>query len=177
MRQIPIILVTTLSQVYQSVVCSRVTAPLPIPVRRQHQNGSLWQVADARGAGTRARLSCFWSHAARRSASGGSSFGRKITSWIGSFAVRLPGDRPRHVADRAHAADISLSEEKAKQSIKMLAKKGDVASCKILATELVRTRRAKDRIHTSKAMLNSCGMQLQQQQGTRMIPVMFCVPS
>ena len=59
-----------------------------------------------------------------------------------------------------------MAEEKAKMSIKMLAKKGEVAACKTLAKELVRSRKTKDRIVASKAMLNSIGMQLQQQQGT-----------
>ena len=47
--------------------------------------------------------------------------------------------------------------------IKQMAKKGDVRTCKILAKELVRSRRQKDRIVTSKAQLNSISMQLQHQ--------------
>ena len=35
--------------------------------------------------------------------------------------------------------------------------------CRTLAKELLASRKAKDRLHTSKAQLNSVGMQLQQQ--------------
>lgn len=54
---------------------------------------------------------------------------------------------------------------KAKKMIKQMAKKGDIRTCKILAKELVRSRRQKDRIVTSKAQLNSISMQLQHQLG------------
>ncbi|KAF9363814.1 Vacuolar protein-sorting-associated protein 24, partial [Mortierella sp. NVP85] len=58
---------------------------------------------------------------------------------------------------------IETEEAKAKKMIKQMAKKGDVKTCKILAKELVRSRRQKDRIVTSKAQLNSISMQLQHQ--------------
>ncbi|KAJ1956956.1 Vacuolar protein-sorting-associated protein 24 [Dipsacomyces acuminosporus] len=58
---------------------------------------------------------------------------------------------------------IQLEETKVKRSIKQLAKKGDVASCRSLARELVRSRKQKDRIVTSKAQLNSIVMELQRQ--------------
>jgi len=40
-----------------------------------------------------------------------------------------------------------------------------MAAAKSLAKELIRSRKAKDRMHTSKAQLNSVGMQLKQQVG------------
>ncbi|ORZ18287.1 Snf7 family, partial [Lobosporangium transversale] len=61
---------------------------------------------------------------------------------------------------------IEVEENKAKLMIKQMAKKGDIRTCKILAKELVRSRRQKDRIVTSKAQLNSISMQLQHQLAT-----------
>ncbi|KAI9292425.1 hypothetical protein K502DRAFT_295353 [Neoconidiobolus thromboides FSU 785] len=58
---------------------------------------------------------------------------------------------------------IESEEKKAKMAIKQVAKRKDMISCKILAKELVRTRKHKQRLHTSKAQLNSIMMQLQQQ--------------
>ncbi|KAG0293673.1 Vacuolar protein-sorting-associated protein 24 [Linnemannia gamsii] len=61
---------------------------------------------------------------------------------------------------------IEEEEMKAKKMVKQMAKKGDIRTCKILAKELVRSRRQKDRIVTSKAQLNSISMQLQHQLST-----------
>ncbi|KAI8325087.1 hypothetical protein GQ54DRAFT_255330 [Martensiomyces pterosporus] len=58
---------------------------------------------------------------------------------------------------------IQMEEMKVKRSIKQLAKKGDISSCRNLARELVRSRKQKDRIITSKAQLNSIVMELQRQ--------------
>ncbi|KAJ2746351.1 Vacuolar protein-sorting-associated protein 24 [Coemansia sp. BCRC 34301] len=58
---------------------------------------------------------------------------------------------------------IEAEEAKVKRSIKQLAKKDDKASCRTLAKELVRSRKQKNRIHTSKAQLNSIVMELQRQ--------------
>ncbi|KAJ2007433.1 Vacuolar protein-sorting-associated protein 24 [Coemansia thaxteri] len=58
---------------------------------------------------------------------------------------------------------IQTEEAKVKRSIKLLAKKNDAASCKSLAKELVRSRKQKDRIFTSKAQLNSIVLELQRQ--------------
>lgn len=58
---------------------------------------------------------------------------------------------------------IETEEAKVKRTIKQIAKKGDIKTCKMLAKELVRSRRQKDRIVTSKAQLNSISMQLQHQ--------------
>jgi len=60
---------------------------------------------------------------------------------------------------------IDLEEQKVKASIKQLAKKGDkqnMESAKVLAKELIHSRKAKENIYKSKAQLNSVSMQLQQ---------------
>jgi len=54
---------------------------------------------------------------------------------------------------------------KTKMSIKQLAKKGDMKSAQILAKELVKARKSVDRLHTSKAQLNSVALQLTNQLG------------
>jgi charged multivesicular body protein 3 len=51
--------------------------------------------------------------------------------------------------------------------------KGEVKALKTLAKSLVHSRRAKERIHESKARMNSCAMQLQQQMGK---PTIFSFP-
>jgi charged multivesicular body protein 3 len=60
---------------------------------------------------------------------------------------------------------IDGATNKAKAEIKKLAKKGDVKSAKILAREVVRSNKQKNRLTVSKARLNSIGMQLQHQLG------------
>lgn len=47
--------------------------------------------------------------------------------------------------------------------MKQLAAKGDVKSARILAKEVVRSNKQKDRLHVSKARLGSIGVQLQHQ--------------
>ncbi|KAJ2955739.1 hypothetical protein NQZ79_g8302 [Umbelopsis isabellina] len=61
---------------------------------------------------------------------------------------------------------IEREEAKVKASIKQVAKRGDTKSCKSLAKELVRSRKHKDRLYTSKAQLNSVSMQLTHQLAT-----------
>lgn len=61
--------------------------------------------------------------------------------------------------------EIEMQEQKTKREIKMLAKKGDMGSAKILAKELLRARKTKERIYKSKAELNSVSMQLTQNLG------------
>jgi charged multivesicular body protein 3 len=55
-----------------------------------------------------------------------------------------------------------MEELKVKKSLKEAAKKGDQKVCRMLAKEIIHSRKASTRIHTSKAQLNSIGMQLQQ---------------
>ncbi|KAI9470589.1 MAG: Snf7-domain-containing protein [Benjaminiella poitrasii] len=61
---------------------------------------------------------------------------------------------------------IDTEEAKVKRSIKQVAKKGDVKSCKMLAKELIRSQRHKNRLYTSKAQMNSIIMQLEHQLAT-----------
>lgn len=58
-----------------------------------------------------------------------------------------------------------MAANKARQSVKQLATKGDVKSARILAKEVVRSNKQKDRLSVSKAMLGSIGTQLSQQMG------------
>jgi charged multivesicular body protein 3 len=60
---------------------------------------------------------------------------------------------------------IDQEQQKAKKMIKQAAKRNDLQSCKILAKEVVNSNKAKNRIITSKAQLNSLVMQMQQQLG------------
>ncbi len=46
-----------------------------------------------------------------------------------------------------------------------MAAKGDVKSARILAKEVVRTNKQRDKLHVSKARLGSIGVQLNQQLG------------
>ncbi|CAO3653350.1 unnamed protein product [Cunninghamella echinulata] len=61
---------------------------------------------------------------------------------------------------------IDIEEAKVKKSIKQVAKKGDTKVCKMLAKELVRSQRHKNRLYTSKAQMNSIIMQLEHQLAT-----------
>mmetsp|Transcript_12396 Transcript_12396/g.26083 ORF Transcript_12396/g.26083 Transcript_12396/m.26083 type:complete len:225 (-) Transcript_12396:859-1533(-) len=56
--------------------------------------------------------------------------------------------------------EIQREEKKVEKSIKECAKRNDVASAKLLAKELVRSRRAVTRLATNKAQLNSVSMKL-----------------
>ncbi|KAJ3739397.1 vacuolar sorting protein Vps24 [Lentinula detonsa] len=58
---------------------------------------------------------------------------------------------------------LEVETGKARNTVKQLAKKGDVKSARILAREIVSSQRQKDRLSVSKARLGSIEMQLQQQ--------------
>lgn len=58
-----------------------------------------------------------------------------------------------------------MASKKARQTVKQLATKGDVKSARILAKEIVRSDKQKDRLSVSKARLGSIGTQLSQQIG------------
>ena len=64
-------------------------------------------------------------------------------------------------------AGIQREEDKVKKSIKDAAKRGDTQTCKMLAKEIVRSRKAVNRMHTSKAQMNSVVMQMENQLGAR----------
>lgn len=61
---------------------------------------------------------------------------------------------------------LDIETNKVRQTIKQLAKKGDNKSSRILAREVVRSNKQKDRLSVSKARLGSIGSQLSQQLGT-----------
>ncbi|EPY30658.1 charged multivesicular body protein 3 [Strigomonas culicis] len=61
---------------------------------------------------------------------------------------------------------IQREEQKVKVSMKQAAKKNDTFAVKMLAKELLRSRKAVNRMHTAKAQMNSVGMQLQNQLAT-----------
>lgn len=50
-----------------------------------------------------------------------------------------------------------------KASIKAASKRGDMSNAKTLAKEIVRSRKAVNRLHTSKAQMNSVVMQMENQ--------------
>merc|ERR1719378_81064 len=52
---------------------------------------------------------------------------------------------------------------KVKRSIRDAAKRKDMSTCKMLAREVVRSRKAVTRMHTSKAQMNSVVMQMENQ--------------
>jgi len=62
--------------------------------------------------------------------------------------------------------NIQREEEKVKRSLKQAAAKGDKEVCRLLAKEVVQSRRAVTRIHTSKAHLNSVQLQMKAQLAT-----------
>mmetsp|Transcript_3051 Transcript_3051/g.4666 ORF Transcript_3051/g.4666 Transcript_3051/m.4666 type:complete len:223 (-) Transcript_3051:610-1278(-) len=61
---------------------------------------------------------------------------------------------------------IEREEQKVKKEIKDAAKKGEKDACRILAKELVRSRKAKERIYASKAQLNSVSLHLSENLAT-----------
>ncbi len=60
---------------------------------------------------------------------------------------------------------IKREEDKIKKSLKEAAAKNDKQICTILAKEIVRSRKAVNKLYTSKAQLSSVQMQMQQQLG------------
>lgn len=62
-----------------------------------------------------------------------------------------------------YTAEIQREENKIKRSIKEAGKRGDVASAKLYAKEIVRSRKAVQRLETSKAQMNSVMMNVEMQ--------------
>lgn len=60
---------------------------------------------------------------------------------------------------------LDTAANKVKTEVRKLAQKGDTRNAKLLARELVRSNKQKDRLHTSQARLNSINMQLSHQLG------------
>lgn len=61
---------------------------------------------------------------------------------------------------------IRNEEEKVKRALKQAASKGDRDTCTILAKEIVQSRKAVNRIFTTKAHLNSVQLQMKNQLAT-----------
>lgn len=70
---------------------------------------------------------------------------------------------------------IQREEEKVKRSLKEAAKRGDVDVCKVLAREIVAARKSVNRIHTSKAHLNSVQMSMNHQLGIFIFNICFAL--
>lgn len=58
---------------------------------------------------------------------------------------------------------LDRATQKSRSELKVLAKKGDVKSARILAREVVRANKQKDRLMSSQARMKSIQMQLQHQ--------------
>lgn len=67
---------------------------------------------------------------------------------------------------------LDSSTNKVRAEIKKLAQKGDTKNAKVLAREVVRSQKQKQRLQTSKASLNSIHMQLGHQLGLS-LPLYF----
>ncbi|EJT47505.1 hypothetical protein A1Q1_03617 [Trichosporon asahii var. asahii CBS 2479] len=59
--------------------------------------------------------------------------------------------------------NLDLATSKSRSELKQLAKRNDVKSARILAKDIVRSNKQRDRLVSSKARLNSVQMQLQHQ--------------
>lgn len=73
--------------------------------------------------------------------------------------------KEQRILDR-QIRSIKIEEEKVKRSLKDAAKKGQKDVCTILATEMVRARKAVNKIYASKAQMNSVMMSMQNQLAT-----------
>ena len=69
----------------------------------------------------------------------------------------------------AARAEIERAETKTKKSVKDAAKRGDVGTAKMLAKEVVRSRKAVSKLHTSKATMNSVVMQMENQMAQQKV--------
>ena len=67
---------------------------------------------------------------------------------------------------------IQTEENKVKKSIKEAAKKGQTDVAKILAKELIQSRKAVGKLYASKAHMNSVIMSMQQQLCKEWYPVL-----
>ena len=74
-------------------------------------------------------------------------------------------ERRWHVCVIDWNSQLDIATKKVQQQVKQLANKGDVKNARILAREVVRSHKQKDRLSVSKARLGSIGNQLQQQLG------------
>ncbi|KZT20352.1 vacuolar sorting protein VPS24 [Neolentinus lepideus HHB14362 ss-1] len=80
----------------------------------------------------------------------------KVRAWQAKLRAEI------RLLDR-EMRQLDIATNKARQTVKQLATKGDTKSARILAKEVVRSNHQKDRLSVSKARLGSIGHQLQQQ--------------
>ncbi|XP_007896190.1 E3 ubiquitin-protein ligase RNF103 isoform X2 [Callorhinchus milii] len=79
-----------------------------------------------------------------------------VTEWTGKMRKEM------RLMDR-QIRDIQREEEKVKRSVKDAAKKGQRDVCVILAKEIVRSRKAVNKLFASKAQMNSIIMSMKNQ--------------
>ena len=89
---------------------------------------------------------------------------RQITSEGCAPGCHLDGPPP-WLTPPPPTPEIKNEETKVKQSVKQAVKRGDTSTAKMLAKEIVRSRKATARLYTSKAQMNSVVMQMQNQMG------------
>ena len=89
---------------------------------------------------------------------------RQITSEGCAPGCHLDG-LPPWLTPPPPTPEIKNEETKVKQSVKQAVKRGDTSTAKMLAKEIVRSRKATARLYTSKAQMNSVVMQMQNQLG------------
>ncbi|WVQ72331.1 hypothetical protein IAR50_001882 [Cryptococcus sp. DSM 104548] len=80
----------------------------------------------------------------------------KVKSWQGKLRTQ------ERQLDR-EIRNLEVATQKSKIELKQLAKKNDIKSARILAREVVRANKQRDRLESSKARIKSVNMQLQHQ--------------
>lgn len=83
-----------------------------------------------------------------------------MTSQVREWTSKLR--KQTYLLDR-QIRGIQREEAKVKTSLKQAAKRGDKEVCVVLAKEIVRARKAVNRINTSKTQLNSVALHMSQQ--------------
>ena len=94
---------------------------------------------------------------------------------FGKTTQKSPRDQCREWTSKLRKEGYSLDREirkieneelKIQKDLKAAAKKGDRDVCTILARELIRSKKAKSRIHAAKSQINSISMIIQEQMAT-----------
>jgi division protein CdvB (Snf7/Vps24/ESCRT-III family) len=96
---------------------------------------------------------------------------RRLSREFSQPAPRFPRAWRAQMRSEGHTVDreirtLERSEETVKKEIKKLAKLGEVATARMLAKELVVSKKAKERMYETKARLNSVALQLSEQLAT-----------
>ena len=78
----------------------------------------------------------------------------------------LPFLPSSHLLSRS---EIEREQKKIEKSIKEAAKRGDTGTAKMLAKEIVRSRKAVNRLHNTKAQMNSVTMQMENQMAQQKV--------